>query len=113
GLGSPALHSRLAAVDPTSASRLHPNDLRRIVRALEIWELTGRPISAWQQQWQAPAASPPRCLWIDRPRAELYARINARVQQMIDAGWLDEARSLLSLPRPLSREARQALGYAN
>ncbi len=51
--GSESLHARLAAVDPVSAARLHTNDLRRLIRALEVWELTGRPISAWQTQWNS------------------------------------------------------------
>src|SRR5207302_2941229 len=50
--GREQLHARLAAVDPKTAARLHPNDLRRVVRALEVHELTGRPISDWQQQWR-------------------------------------------------------------
>src|SRR5262249_55965796 len=49
--GPQALHDRLARVDPATAARLHPNDVRRVVRALEVWELTGRPLSDWQQQW--------------------------------------------------------------
>src|SRR5262249_58961785 len=52
-LGRAARQERLAVVAPTTAARLHPNALRRIVRALEVWETTGRPISAWQQQWHA------------------------------------------------------------
>src|SRR5262249_10192560 len=54
---------------------------------------------------------PPRCLYLDLPRAELYARINARVLRMMDEGLLDEVRALRRLPHPLSREASQALGY--
>src|SRR5205807_7093494 len=50
-IGAAALHERLAQVDPAAARRIHPHDLRRIVRALEVWELTGKPISAWQTQW--------------------------------------------------------------
>src|SRR5207253_3094107 len=50
-IGTAALHERLAQADPAAAARIHPNDLRRIVRALEVWELTGKPISAWQTQW--------------------------------------------------------------
>jgi tRNA dimethylallyltransferase len=127
-IGGAALHARLAAVDPVSAARLHPNDVRRIIRALEIWELTGRPISAWQTQWpesahgRRPEAGTtslslltpdlrPRCLCLDVPRPQLYARINARVEQMIAEGLVDEARALRQLERPLSREAAQALGY--
>jgi tRNA dimethylallyltransferase len=115
-LGPFALHERLARVDPAAADRLHPNDLRRVIRALEVWALTGRPISAWQTQWEAAAIPeesprPPRVLWLELPRAELYARINARVECMFADGLVDEVRALRGLGRPLSREARQALGY--
>ncbi|MGH7226935.1 MAG: tRNA (adenosine(37)-N6)-dimethylallyltransferase MiaA, partial [Gemmataceae bacterium] len=55
-LGGAALHARLAAVDALSAARLHPHDVRRIIRALEVWELTGRPMSAWQTQWKKVAS---------------------------------------------------------
>ena len=111
-VGVEALHAKLAAVDASTADRLHPNDLRRVVRALEVWELTRRPISAWQTQW-APNAKPQaaRVFCLDRPRDELYARINQRVLDLLKAGWLDEVRGLRTLPRPLSREARLALGY--
>jgi tRNA dimethylallyltransferase len=119
--GNAALHARLAAVDPKTAARLHPNDVRRVVRALEVHELTGRPISAWQQSWDTPAfaGSPdaPRpartipAVVLELPREELYRRVNRRVDAMLAAGWLDEVRRLRGLPHPLSREARQALGY--
>jgi tRNA dimethylallyltransferase len=110
------LHDRLARVDPVSAARLHPNDVRRVIRALEVWELTGRPISAWQTQWTAsegagPAPDRPRCFWLDLPRPVLFARINARVRQMIEQGLVEEVRALRQMERPLSREAAQALGY--
>ena len=117
--GDRALHRRLVEVDPISASRLHPHDVRRVVRALEVWEITGRPISAWQKQWTShdePMTENGdlrlgRCLWLDVPRNELYARINDRVRRMITEGWLEEAANLQRLSRPLSREAAQALGY--
>src|SRR5262249_22003230 len=113
--GREALHTRLATVDPATAARLHPNDLRRVIRALEVWQLTGRPISAWQQEWrrggEADSASPGRVLWLDLPRPELYARIDARVDRMLAAGLVEEVRALRALPRPVSREAKQALGY--
>jgi tRNA dimethylallyltransferase len=109
--GGAALHARLATVDPEAAARLHPNDVRRLVRALEVWETTGRPISDWQQQWACPAAGgPDRCLWLDRPRAELYARIDARVDAMVAEGLVEEVSRLRQLPRPLGREAAQAVG---
>jgi tRNA dimethylallyltransferase len=113
-LGSRALHERLAQSDPITAARVHPNDLRRIIRALEVQELTGQPISAWQEQWQSPLTSrhsPLTAYWLDLPRDQLYARINRRVEEMFAAGLVDEVRSLRALPRGLSREARQALGY--
>jgi tRNA dimethylallyltransferase len=113
--GSPALHERLAKVDPASAARIHPHDLRRLIRALEVLELTGKPISAWQQQWESPLTthrSPlTKTFWLDLPRDELYARINQRVEEMFAAGLVEEVRALRSLPQGLSREARQALGY--
>ena len=119
--GLAALHARLAAVDPKTAARLHPNDVRRVVRALEVYELTGKPISAWQQTWdtpafaESPAAAPPPvaipAVVLELPRDVLYDRINRRVDAMLAAGWLEEVRRLRELPRPLSREARQALGY--
>jgi tRNA dimethylallyltransferase len=110
--GPAALHARLAAVDAAGAARLHVNDVRRVVRALEVWELTGRPLSAWQTQWHAaPASGRPAVHCLDLPREELYARIDARVRQMVADGLVDEARALRVLPRPLSREAAQAVGY--
>jgi len=124
-LGNQALHDRLARIDPSTAARLHPNDQRRIIRALEVWELTGKPISAWQQQWSkghesaaSTERSPgettrrrPQALWLDRPRAELYDRINRRVLDMLDAGLVEEVQALQQLPTPLGKEALQALGY--
>src|SRR5262245_60103477 len=105
-LGAAALHGRLARVDPATATRLHPNDVRRVVRALEVWETTGRPISAFQQQWQEVRSGwEGRCLRLDRPRTELYARIDARVHDMIAEGLVDEIAALRRLPRPVSRQA--------
>jgi tRNA dimethylallyltransferase len=111
--GKQALHDRLARVDPAGAARLHPNDLRRVVRALEVYQLTGRPISQWQTQWRGAQREeePPRCLCLDLPREVLYQRIDARVLQMVAGGLVEEVRALGRLERPLSREASQALGY--
>ncbi len=124
--GVEALHAQLAEKDPATASRLHPNDIRRVIRALEVFELTGKPISAWQQQWVVPACRvgpeashvqfPPGrrdlpILWVDLPRPLLYDRINRRVEEMFAAGLIDEVKELQSYQKPLSAEARQALGY--
>ena len=111
-LGAVALHEQLARLDPKSAARLHPNDTRRVIRALEVLELTGRPISSWQQEWQvSPGRREPPVLWLDLPRPVLYDRINARVRDMFAGGWVEEVRALAKLDKPLSREALQALGY--
>src|SRR5262249_12526073 len=85
----------------------------RVARALEVWELSGRPMSAWQGQWAraTPALPPGRCLWLDLPRAALYERINARVTQRAAAGLVEEVAALRALPRPPSREAARARGY--
>src|SRR5207253_3695053 len=116
--GGLALHARLTQVDPATAARLHPNDVRRVVRALEVWELTGKPMNAWQQQWKKPSDAPTlsrlrtlaqRVLWLDLPRPELYARIDVRVKAMFAAGLVEEVRALRQLPHPPSREASQAL----
>jgi tRNA dimethylallyltransferase len=115
--GQQHLHGRLATVDPVSAARLHVNDLRRVVRALEVWELTGRPLSSWQTQWsgtedrEGVSDVPRRCLCLDLPRATLYERINRRVERMIEQGLVEEVQALRNLKHPLSREASQALGY--
>lgn len=106
------LHRRLQKVDPPTAARLHPRDVRRIVRALEVARLTGRPLSEQQRQGPLPEElRPPHVYWLDPPRNWLYERINRRVDEMIAAGLIDEVRRLRALPRPLSRTARQALGY--
>jgi tRNA dimethylallyltransferase len=113
--GRETLHERLATIDPASAGRLHPHDIRRVIRALEVWELTGKPLSAWQTQWRArpqpDAGGIPRVLWLDLPRQVLYERIDLRVRRMIEEGLIKEVQALRALPRPLSREATQALGY--
>ncbi len=118
--GTAALHARLAAVDPKTAARLHPHDRRRVIRALEVFEKTGRPISELQRQWASPvfggaAAEEARAgramvglLWA---RDALYRRIDERVERMFARGFVEEARRLLADPRGIGREAAQALGY--
>ena len=121
-LGDAALHERLKKLDPVGAERLHVNDRRRVVRALEVVELTGKPLSAWQKQWSAGGLAKPEngadtkpqaasVLWLDLPRAELYDRINRRVESMFAAGLVDEVRRLRGLERPVSKQAAQGLGY--
>ncbi len=111
--GSHVLHDELGGIDPQSAERIHPNDYRRIERALEVHELTGSTISQLQTQWDT-AGERFDCRFIGL-RWELAVqnqRTNARVRRMMEAGLLDEARALLAAERPLSQQASQALGYA-
>ena len=111
--GTPALHARLAEVDAAAAARIHPNDLRRIVRALEVWELTGSPISDLQKQWgRRRPRYRPLVAAIRRGREDLTRRIQERVRRMAEAGLVEEVRRLAARPGGLARGPRQALGYA-
>jgi tRNA dimethylallyltransferase len=110
--GSEVLHRRLAEVDPEAARRLHANDTRRIIRALEVHAKTGQPISSYQQQFAfGRPAEACRVFVLDWPKEELAARIDHRVEQMFAAGLVDETQRLLAGPLALSKTARQALGY--
>ena len=109
--GSSILHHRLAQVDPSAAQRIHPNDLRRIVRALEVFESTGSPISRRQVHFHTPALGNPRVFCLEVARESLFDQINRRVQSMFEAGLVDEVRELLDGQPPPGRTARQALGY--
>lgn len=104
------LHDRLKIIDPKAADNIHHNDLIRIIRALEVYEKSGKRISELQQQWKN---SEPRYKFLAfgliRPREELYRRIEARVDQMIAQGLVDEARSLLKYSRELPM--MNCLGY--
>ena len=117
--GWEALHAELARVDPVAAARIRPGDAQRIQRALEVFRLSGRPISAWQADPQPPRL-PLRVLRLvlaPRDRATLHARIASRFDRMLDAGFLDEVRRLRALPplrdhpAPLELPALRAVGY--
>jgi tRNA dimethylallyltransferase len=108
--GDVALHQRLAALDPSTAARLHPHDRRRIARALEVLELTGRPISDLQAEHDRPAPASVPVFALHPPRAILHERINRRVLSFFDAGLVEEVRSLQSGHRPLCDVAAQAIG---
>ena len=103
---SPVLHARLVLVDASMADRLHPNDRRRITRALEVFELTGRPLSEQQREWDGPDRYPNRIAGLRRPREELRARIETRVDEMLAEGLVDEVRGL-----ELGPTAGQGVGY--
>ncbi len=109
-VGVGALHARLAKVDPESAARIDPNDYQRIERALELHALTGRPASAHRRDWFRAPRYPFRLYSVTWPRDVLRARIEERVDRMMEAGWLEEVRGLMEGSR-LGPEASQALGY--
>ena len=113
GVGSATLYHRLRGVDATAASRIHPNDARRIIRALEVYALTGKPLSMWWAQASAEVLPQPMAiLGLTRERAELYERINQRVVHMIyEEAVINEVRTLLRVP--LSQSARQVHGLAD
>lgn len=111
-VGNVALHQRLRQVDPVTAARIHPNDTRRMIRALEVYTLTGKPISHLQMQHEeGRPAEECRVFVLDRPREELHRRIDTRVERMFSKGLVDEVRLLGSDGPGLGQTARQAVGY--
>ncbi|MBI1324560.1 tRNA (adenosine(37)-N6)-dimethylallyltransferase MiaA [bacterium] len=107
--GVTKLYQRLTEVDPATASKVAGTDLRRIVRALEIHAATGTAPSQLRGKHETPAPPTVPVVAILRDRRSLYDRIDRRVEDMFEQGLIDEARSL---PQPLSRSARQAVGYS-
>lgn len=106
------LHPRLAEVDPETAAWVHPNDLRRIVRALEVHELTGRPLSSFHGQFGAVREDLERAVVVvTRAREDMDRRIDDRVARMFLEGWVAECEALAADPRGVSTEAGQAIGY--
>ena len=108
-----ALHEQLGRIDPAAAERIHPNDARRIIRALEVYELTGKPISSFQRQFGAESTLGDwTIIGLRRRKAAEGSRINSRVKKMIEQGLVDEVKSLLAEDKPLSKQACCAIGYA-
>jgi tRNA dimethylallyltransferase len=110
--GLDALRERLMQVDPLSATKLHPNDQRRMIRALEVHRITGRPLSHFQSQFDE--ERPPerrRVFVLGWERPALHARIDERVEQMISHGLIEEVQSLLAKHGALGKTASQAVGY--
>ncbi len=111
-IGNEAMHQRLRAVDPQAAARIAVADSKRIIRALEVYELTGRPFSVQQRVDERQLAHYNVIGFaLTCPRPLLYQRIDARVEQMIRAGWVQEVRSLLDKGYDPSLPALQAIGY--
>ena len=111
--GNPALQAALAQVDPVAAARIHGNDVRRMVRALEVHAATGVPLSEWHARNRAQATDDDTPLFglNFADRETLYARIEARVDQMLADGFLDEVRGLLDAGYGRGLKPMQSLGY--
>ena len=110
--GAEILHERLKVVDPVYAKKIHPNNLVRITRALEVFHASGRPFSEFHAE-HAFTESPYNALmlYIDRPRAELYERINRRTEQMIEGGLIEEVKALITMGFNEDLKPMRALGY--
>jgi len=111
--GSIELHKELAKIDPEAAMRIHANDAKRIIRALEVYKLTGKPISSFQKQFDEPGnVHGWEIIGLRRDKADASHRINMRVKRMIEQGLVEEVKSLLNEAKPLSPQAACAIGYA-
>lgn len=110
GNGWQALHARLAAVDPLAASRLDGRNVRRVIRALEVFETTGVPISTWQAKGEPDFEY--LLFGVVVPREELYARIDRRVEGMFAGGLVEEVQMLLDSGVPNDAPAMSSIGYA-
>jgi tRNA dimethylallyltransferase len=111
--GLEQLYRQLTEIDPVTAERIGHRDRKRIIRALEVYKITGKPISSLQQQFDA---EKPLHDWtiigLRREKSVESSRINQRVKKIITAGLVDEVKALLAEEKPLSQQARCAIGYA-
>jgi tRNA dimethylallyltransferase len=111
--GLEKLYRQLVKTDPTAAQRIHPNDSKRIIRALEVYKITGKPISHLQQQFKAEKTLHNwTVIGLRRQKNDTNSRINSRAKNMVEAGFVNEVKSLLAEEKLLSRQARCAIGYA-
>ncbi len=111
-LGAARLYERLAALDPVAAGRIEPGNVRRIVRALEVAALTGRPFSTFGQAWERYPSEAVRVAGVRMNRDVLTGRIGRRVDAMFERGWLDEVRTLVERGFGGWLTSSQAIGYA-
>lgn len=109
--GAPALHAKLAEIDPESAKKINPNDAKRIERALEVFEITGKPISVLHQTPKPKFSFEPVFYGLTCDRAELYRRIEARIDRMLEDGVIDETQRLLNRGFSKNLVSMESLGY--
>ena len=111
-VGATGLHQRLAASDPAAAAKIEPGNVRRTVRALEVAELTGRPFSSFAGGWESYEPYRVRAAGVWAPAEVLRTRIETRVAEMLECGWLDEVRGLVERGFAAWLTSAQAIGYA-
>ena len=111
-LGPERMFERLVSMDPVAAARIEPGNVRRIVRALEVPAVTGRPFSSFAEAWERYDVDAVRPAGLRMSRELLVGRIRARVVSMLDEGWLDEVRSLVDAGFGGWLTSTQAIGYA-
>lgn len=109
--GPQRLHDKLERVDPLTAERLHVNDIRRVIRALEVYSVTGRPFSEQPVPENGKSKFEYRVICLNRERSVLYERIERRVDRMMELGLMEEVRNLLEMGVSPSAQAMQAIGY--
>jgi tRNA dimethylallyltransferase len=107
--GIKSLYEKAKVIDPEAMEKVEENNVQRIIRILEVYQLTGRKLSDWQKERVGGIGVLP-VFWLDRSREKLYARIDARVDQMMADGWLDEIHELAKTV-PMDAPAWQSLGY--
>src|SRR5262249_21299233 len=106
------VYQRLQTIDPTATTWIHPNDRQRIIRALEIYDLSGKPISAWQAEHAfSESGFTTLTLGLNRDRAELYELINQRCDRMVTEGFAEEVLGLMKMGYALSLRPLQSVGY--
>ena len=111
-LGEPEFRRRLAAVDPVAEARIKPHDAYRLQRAWEVWLQTGRPLSSLERSGTPREGLQVRLCGLDRPRGDLYQRIDQRVGAMMGAGLEDEVRGLLARGFGAQSPGMKGIGYA-
>lgn len=111
--GIRALYNELSEVDPLTASRLHPNDRQRILRALEVFYMTGKRLSDFHKNGSLPPRYPTIFLFINRPRPVLFDMINQRVEAMFQKGLIEEVKDLINKGYTPDHPGMQSLGYSD
>ncbi len=109
--GTDYIHQKLAKIDPGAAAKIHPNDARRLIRALEVFQITGVPISQLQKRRSSKLKYNAIYIFLNRERDELYRRIELRVDQMIGGGLIEEVQALLNNGFSPHLKSMQSLGY--